>query len=136
MSFTYNRLTLIGRVGATPESRLTAAGQQVAAFNLATDRPARSGATPITDWHRVVCFDKLAEIALVHVATGRLLFVEGAITYRTWQDQQDQKRTVTEVVARELILLDRPPSSAPASNNRSQMPVRRDRAGDPPETPR
>jgi single-strand DNA-binding protein len=138
MSFTYNRITLIGRVGASPESRLTAGGQQVAAFNLATDRPARSGATPITDWHRVVCFDKLAEIALVHVAAGRLLFVEGAITYRTWQDQQDQqdqKRTVTEVVARELILLDRPPSNAPALNARSQTPVRRDRSGDPPETP-
>ena len=135
MSFTYNRITLIGRVGASPESRLTAGGQQVAAFSLATDRPARSGATPITDWHRVVCFDKLAEIALVHVTTGRLLFVEGAITYRTWQDQQDQKRTVTEVVARELILLDRPPSSAPAANTRSQTPVRRDRTGDPPEIP-
>jgi single-strand DNA-binding protein len=135
MSFTYNRLTLIGRVGATPESRLTGAGQQVAAFSLATDRPARPGAAPITDWHRVVCFDKLAEIALVHVTAGRLLFVEGAITYRSWLDQQEQKRTVTEVVARELILLDRPPSNAPASNARSQTSVGRDRTGDPPETP-
>jgi len=136
MSFTYNRLTLIGRVGASPEARLTASGQHVAVLSLATDRPGRSGAAPITDWHRVVCFDRLAEIALEHVTAGRLLFVQGSVTYRTWQDQQQQKRTATEVVARELILLDRPPSAAPASNDRTQTPSRRERTGGSPESPR
>ena len=137
MSFTYNRLVLIGRVGASPEARLTAGGQHVAVLSLATDRPARSGAAPITDWHRVVCFDRLAEIAVEHVTAGRLLFIEGAITYRSWQDQQEQKHNVTEVVARELILLDRPPSTVTSvSTNSTQIPGGRERSGGAPGSPR
>jgi single-strand DNA-binding protein len=120
MSFTFNRVTLVARAAANPEVRLTNGGQRVATLNLATDRPGRAGATSITDWHRVICWDKLAEIAAEHITKGRLVFVEGAVTYRTWQDQQSQKHTTTEILARELILLDRPPSptSTPASSNR------------------
>ena len=120
MSFTFNRVTLIARAAANPEVRLTNGGQRVATLNLATDRPSRSGGTPITDWHRVVCWDKLAEIAVEHVTRGKLVFIEGIVTYRTWQDQQSQKHTTTEILARELILLDRPPSptSPPASSSR------------------
>lgn len=119
MSFTFNRVTLIARAAANPEVRLTNGGQRVATLNLATDRPTRSGGAPITDWHRVVCWEKLAEIAVEHVTRGRLVFVEGIVTYRTWQDQQNQKHTTTEILARELILLDRPPypTSTPASSN-------------------
>ncbi len=122
MSFTFNRVTLIARAAANPEVRLTNGGQRVATLNLATDRPSRSGGTPITDWHRVVCWDKLAEIAVEHVTRGRLVFIEGIVTYRTWQDQQSQKHTTTEILARELILLDRPPSPTgmqPSSSRRS-----------------
>jgi single-strand DNA-binding protein len=121
MSFTFNRVTLVARAAANPEVRLTNGGQRVATLNLATDRPGRAGATPITDWHRVICWDKLAEIAAEHINRGRLVFVEGAVTYRSWQDQQNQKHTATEILARELILLDRPPSttSTHASNRRS-----------------
>jgi single-strand DNA-binding protein len=120
MSFTFNRVTLVARAAANPEVRLTTGGQRVATLNLATDRPGRAGATPITDWHRVVCWDKLAEIAVEHVTRGRLLFVDGLVTYRTWQDQQNQKHTTTEILARELILLDRPtsPASTPGASNR------------------
>jgi single-strand DNA-binding protein len=60
-----------------------------------------------------VCWDKLAEIAAEHVAKGRLIFIEGTITYRAWEDQQHQKHSTTEILARELILLDRP--SAPSA---------------------
>lgn len=120
MSFTFNRVTLVARAAANPEVRLTNGGQRVATLNLATDRPGRAGATPIADWHRVICWDKLAEIAAEHISRGRLVFVEGAVTYRTWQDQQNQKHTATEILARELILLDGPPSpsSAQTSSNR------------------
>ena len=127
MSFTYNRVTLLGRAAAPPETRFTTGGQRVATFSVATDRPTRSGSTPVTDWHRVLCWDKLAEIAVEHVTKGRLLFVEGAITYRSWEDQQGQKHNVTEIVARELILLDRAPdASASTPGNRAPAPVRRD----------
>src|SRR5438067_7587630 len=97
MSFTFNRVTLVARAAANPEVRLTSGGQRVATLNLATDRPGRGGATPITDWHRVICWDKLAEIAVEHVTRGRLLFVDGLDTYRTCQDQQNQKHTMTEI---------------------------------------
>jgi single-strand DNA-binding protein len=132
MSFTYNRVTLLGRAAAPPETRLTTGGRRVTTFSVATDRPARPGSTPTTDWHRVVCWDKLAEIAVEHVSKGRLLFIEGAITYRSWEDQQSQKHSVTEIVARELILLDRPSdASAWTPGNRTRTaPVRRD-ARDP-----
>jgi single-strand DNA-binding protein len=127
MSFTFNRVMLLGRAGAAPESRYTASGQRVATVSIATERPARSGAVPTTDWHHVVCWDKLAEVAVERVTKGRLLFVEGAITYRTWQNQQGQNHTVTEVVARELILLDQPaPPSAGAPNNQGGLAARRD----------
>jgi single-strand DNA-binding protein len=130
MSFTYNRVTLLGRAAAPPESRVSAGGLRLATFNVATDRPARSGATPTTDWHRVLCWDKLAEIAVEHVTRGRLLFVEGAITYRNWEDQQGQKHSVSEIVARELILLDRPSvASPPPVDERGPSPVRRDGGG-------
>jgi single-strand DNA-binding protein len=130
MSFTYNRVTLLGRAAAPPESRISAGGQRLATFNVATDRPGRSGATPTTDWHRVLCWDKLAEIAAEHISKGRLLFVEGSITYRSWEDQQGQKNSVTEIVARELILLDRPSEAIPSSaSDRVQSPAHRDGGG-------
>jgi single-strand DNA-binding protein len=130
MSFTYNRVTLLGRAAAPPESRVTAGGQRLATFSMATDRPARPGATPTTDWHRVLCWDKLAEIAAEHVSKGRLLFIEGAITYRGWEDQQGQKHTTTEIVARELILLDRPSAGIPLSeSDRARSPARHDGDG-------
>jgi len=112
--------------------RFTAGGQRVASCNIATDRPSRAGATPTTDWHRVVCFDKLAEIAAEHLTKGRLVFVEGAITYRTWQDQQGARHTTTDIVAAKLILLDRPPTSAnQASTNRTHNARNADANGDP-----
>ena len=128
MSFTFNRVTLLGRAAAPLETRFTSGGQRMTTFSVATDRPARPGNTPTTDWHRVLCWDKLAEIAIEHVTKGRLLFVEGAITYRSWEDQQGQKHDVTEIVARELILLDRPSdASASTPGNRARTtPVRRD----------
>ena len=130
MSFTYNRVTLLGRAAAPPESRVTAGGQRLATFSMATDRPARSGATPTTEWHRVLCWDKLAEIAAEHISKGRLLFIEGAITYRSWEDQQGQKHTTAEIVARELILLDRPSEAIPApASDRARSPARREGDG-------
>ena len=130
MSFTYNRVTLLGRAAAAPESRVTAGGQRLATFSVATDRHARSGATPTTDWHRVVCWDRLAEIAIEHVTRGRLVFVEGTIAYRSWEDKEGQKHTVAEIVVRELILLDRPSdASPPAVDERGRSPARRDGGG-------
>jgi single-strand DNA-binding protein len=130
MSFTYNRVTLVARAAAPPEVRFTSAGQRIATLHLATNRPARAGATPTTDWHRVVCWDRLAEIAVEHVGKGRLVFVEGAVTYRDWQDQQGQKHTLTEIYARELIVLDRPSDAPHASGPHASATAQPDAAED------
>src|SRR5262249_36423406 len=110
MPFNLNRVELIGRLGHEPELRFTGENQAVAKFSLATDRRVRPGAQPETDWHQVVCWAKLAESAGQSRATGRLAFVAGRVTYRTWEDKDGQKHRATEIVATELIPLDRRPA--------------------------
>lgn len=113
MSFSLNRIELIGRLGHEPALRYTAEGQPLTKLSLATDRPTRPGAEPETDWHQVLCWGALAEFAAEHLHKGRLLFVAGRVAYRTREESDGHKRRITEVVARELILLDRRANHAP-----------------------
>lgn len=111
MPFSLSRAELIGRLGRDPDMRFTPDGQAVTRFSLATDRPTKPGAQPETDWHQIVCWGKLAEFAGQYLVKGRLVFVAGRLTYRSWEGQDGQRRRATEIVARELILLDRRPES-------------------------
>ena len=116
MSFDLNRTELIGRVGRQPDVDFTGeGGTALARFRVATDRPTRPGASAETDWHTVVCWDRLAEFAAKHLAKGRRVFVAGRLTYRTWEGQGGQSRRTAEIVAGELILLDnrRPDAEVP-----------------------
>lgn len=106
-----NRTELIGRLGRDPEMRYTPDGQALTKFSLATNRPARAGAEPETDWHQIVCWGKLAEFAGQYLDKGRLVYVAGRLTYRTWEGQDGQKRRATEIVAGEIVLLDRRPET-------------------------
>ena len=125
MSYSYNRVELVGRLGQDAEMRFTPEGQAVTKFSLATDRPVKAGAQPETDWHQVVCWRKLAEFAGQYLTKGRLVFVAGRLAYRAWEDKEGQKHRATEVVAAEIVLLDRrpgaetppPPTQAPASDD-------------------
>ena len=110
MPYTLNRVELIGRLGQDPNMRFTAAGQAVTRISVATDRPSRPGETG-TDWHQIVCWDQLAEFAGQHLTRGRLVFVAGRISYRTWEGRDGQRRRAAEIVATEIILLDRRPTS-------------------------
>jgi single-strand DNA-binding protein len=110
MSFSLNRTELIGRLGQDPEMRYTPEGQAVTKFSLATDRPAKPGTQSEPDWHSVVCWQKLAEFAGQHLTKGRLVFVAGRLTYRSWEGKDGQKHRATEIVATELIPLDRKPN--------------------------
>ena len=107
MPFNLNRTELIGRVGHDPEVRFTPDGPAVAHCSIATDRPAKPGSEPETDWHQIVRWGKLAEFAGQYLAKGRLVFIAGRLTYRTWEGRQGQKRRTAEIVASEVILLDR-----------------------------
>ena len=106
-----NRTELIGRLGRQPDMRYTAEGHCVTKFSLATNRPVRAGADPETDWHQIVCWGKLAELAGEYLDKGRLVCLAGRLAYWSWEGQDGQTRSVTEIVASELILVDRRPDA-------------------------
>lgn len=112
MSRSLNKVMLIGNLGADPEVRSTNNGSRVATFSLATGRQwtSQSGERQEkTEWHRVVCWNnkgaQLADVAEKFLKKGDRVFVEGRVEYRTWEDREKQTRYVTEIIARELILL-------------------------------
>lgn len=106
-----NRCELIGRLGHDPALRYTPEGHAIANFSLATDRPVKPNTEAITDWHRIICWSQLAEFAGEYLSKGRLVFVAGRVTYRSYDGKDGQKRTVTEIVATEIIALDRRPQT-------------------------
>ena len=112
MSRSLNKVTLIGNLGADPEVRSTNNGSRVANLSLATSRQwtAQSGEKQEkTEWHRVICWNnkgaQLADLAEKFMKKGDKIYVEGRIEYRTWEDREKQTRYVTEIIAREVILL-------------------------------
>ena len=112
MGFSVNRAELIGRLGRDPDMRYTPEGHVVTKFSVATDRPTKPGAEPETDWHQVVCWGPVAEFAGQYLGKGRLVYIAGRITYRSWDGKDGQKRYATEIVASEVIALDRRPESS------------------------
>jgi single-strand DNA-binding protein len=104
-----NKAILVGRLGRDPETRYTSGGQAVANFTLATDETFkdRSGERQKrTEWHRIVVWGKLAEITQQYLKKGMLVYIEGRIQTRQWEDKRDgQKRTTTEIVANVMRML-------------------------------
>jgi len=104
-----NKAILVGRLGRDPETRYTSGGQAVANFTLATDETYKDRAgerQKRTEWHRVVLWGKLAEIAQQYLKKGQLVYVEGRIQTRQWEDKRDgQKRSTTEIVGTTMRML-------------------------------
>lgn len=108
MSRSLNRVQLIGNLGADPEIRATTGGARVATLSIATSRrwTDRSGQPQEkTEWHRVICWEKLAEICERYLKRGDRVYIEGRIEYRQWEGQDGQTRYTTEIRAREMIML-------------------------------
>jgi len=103
-----NKVMLIGRLGADPEIRYTAGGTAVVNLRIATDSPVKRGDSweSETEWHRVVAWDRLAEFCGEYLSKGRLVYVEGRLRTRSWEDQEGNKRWTTEIVARDIQALD------------------------------
>ena len=97
-----NKVILIGNLGQDPEVRYMPNGGAVANLNLATSESWRDKQTgemkERTEWHRVVIFGKLAEIAAEYLKKGSQVYIEGSLQTRKWQDQSGQERYTTEVV--------------------------------------
>lgn len=104
-----NKVILVGRLGADPEVRYTPDGLMVTNFRLATGEQwkDKSGEkVQRTEWHRIVTFGKLAEICGDYLAKGRLVYVEGRIQTRSWEDKDGIKRYTTEIVASNMQMLE------------------------------
>jgi single-strand DNA-binding protein len=103
-----NKALLVGRLGRDPETRFTSGGQAVCNFTMATDQTYkdRNGERQKrTEWHRIVLWGKLAELAQQYLKKGSLVFIEGRIQTRQWDDREGQKRNTTEIVATEMRFL-------------------------------
>ena len=103
-----NKVILVGRLGRDPETRYTGGGQAVANFSVATDETYkdRNGERQKrTEWHKIVVWGKQAEIAQQYLKKGSLIFIEGRIQSREWQDKEGQKRTSFEIVASNFRML-------------------------------
>lgn len=103
-----NKVILVGRLGRDPETRYTGGGSAVANFSVATDETFkdRNGERQKrTEWHKIVVWGKQAEIAQQYLKKGSLVFIEGRIQSREWQDKEGQKRTSFEIVASNFRML-------------------------------
>src|SRR5210317_71015 len=104
-----NKAIIVGTLGQDPEIRYTANGGAVANISVATNESWRDKATgeaqERTEWHRIVMFGKLAEIAQQYLKKGSQAYFEGRIQTRKWQDQQGNDRYSTEIVANEMQML-------------------------------
>lgn len=113
MAMSLNRVELIGRAGRDADLKYLPDGQALTKFSLATDRPVTGGSEP--DWHQVILWGKVAEIAGEFVMKGRLVFVAGRLSYRTWDGKDGQQHRAIEIVAADLILLDRRTEAEPVA---------------------
>ncbi|MGE9984596.1 single-stranded DNA-binding protein [Desulfovibrio sp. SGI.169] len=105
-----NKVMIIGRLGRDPELRYTQSGSPVASLNVATDESYtdRDGnKVERTEWHRVSVFQRQAENCANYLSKGSLVYVEGSLQTRKWQDQQGQDRYTTEIKAQRVQFLDR-----------------------------
>ena len=104
-----NKVMLVGRLGRDPETRYTSGGQAVANFTLATDESYKDRAgerQKRTEWHRIVLWGKLAEISQQYLKKGMLVYIEGRIQTRQWEDKRDgSKKQTTEIVANTMKML-------------------------------
>ncbi|MCK5877110.1 MAG: single-stranded DNA-binding protein [Candidatus Marithrix sp.] len=104
-----NKVILIGRLGADPEIRATAGGMTVATFGLATNSRTKDRETgewkEETEWHRIVLFDKTADVAKQYLNKGSQIYIEGRLRTNKWQDQSGQDRYTTEIIGYVLEML-------------------------------
>jgi single-strand DNA-binding protein len=104
-----NKVILIGNLGRDPETRYSASGAAVCNFSIATSRKWKDKSSgdmvEETEWHKVVAYDRLAEIAGEYLKKGRSVYIEGRLKTRKWQDREGVDRYTTEVVADSLQML-------------------------------
>jgi single-strand DNA-binding protein len=134
-----NKVILVGNLGADPDTRYMPSGKAVTNIRIATSESWKDRTTgdqqERTEWHTVVLFDKLGEIAAEYLRKGSQVYIEGSLRTRKWQDKEGKDRYSTEIVARDMQMLGgrgggaggssaepRPSRSAPAEDRSSAPP--------------
>ena len=122
-----NKAVILGNVGNDPELRFMSNGKAVANFNVATSeqwKDQQGQKQERTEWHRMVAYDKLAEIIGQYVKKGSKLYLEGKLQTREWTDQQGQKKYTTEIIVSEMQMLDGKPQQGSQQPQGQQQPQR------------
>jgi len=105
-----NKVIIVGNIGQDPETKFTTGGAAITNISVATSESWKDKQTgqsqERTEWHRIVFFNRLAEIAGEYLKKGSKVYVEGALRTRKWQDQSGQDRYTTEIVGNEMQMLD------------------------------
>ena len=113
-----NKVILVGNLGRDPEIHTTQSNAVVAQLSLATTRRVKNADGTFgdeTEWHRIVCFAKMAEVARDYLSKGRQIYVEGRLHTRKYTDKQNIERWVTEIVCEKIQMLGRRDDSAQAA---------------------
>ncbi len=121
-----NKVMLIGNLGADPEIRYTPSGAAVANFNMATRAQwtnKEGEKQDRTEWHRIVAWRRLGEICGEYLHKGSLVYIEGRLQTRSWEDRDGNKRYTTEIVAQGMQMLDRAGKSAEAVSTEERFPT-------------
>ncbi len=113
-----NKVFLIGRLGGDPELKSTQNGKNVATFSLATSE--KYNGAEKTEWHKIIAWEKLSEVAKNYLTKGRMVHVEGKIQTREYESQ-GVKRSVTEIIATNITLLDSSGIKNTAQQNVSEV---------------
>lgn len=119
-----NKVIIIGRIGKDPEIRHTQSGQAVATLSVATDESYKDQSgqkIEKTEWHKIVVWGKQADFVANYLGKGRLVYVEGKLETRKWQDQGGQDRYSTEVKAVTVQSLDKKPDGQTAPQQQAQQ---------------
>lgn len=120
-----NKAILIGNLGSDPEVRYTQSGAAVANFTIATTEKWKGQDGQMqeqTEWHRIVAFARLGEICGEYLSKGSKVYIEGRIQTRKWEDKDGNSRYTTEIVAREMKMLDSKGASSGTTNYSNQEP--------------
>jgi single-strand DNA-binding protein len=124
-----NKAIIIGNLGADPELRYTSSGTAVAGFNIATTERFKDKSGELqerTEWHSIVCWGRLGELANEYLKKGRSVYIEGRIQTRNYEDKDGIKRYRTEIVAQQMQFLGGrgtgEPQSAPSQSKSTSQP--------------
>jgi single-strand DNA-binding protein len=124
-----NKVILIGNLGKDPEMRTAQSGKSVTTFNMATTEKWNN--EEHVEWHRIVLFDRLAEVAKEYLHKGSQVYIEGRLRTRNWEDQNKIKRYTTEIFGNNMVMLS--PKADSSGYGQPKAAVRPEPAAPPPE---